>query len=452
MAPQPLVKIRINEVREYRSSGMGAFLRKRIGEHAYECTCSHWQKASDPVDRRSCFHLRHLLGGQYEDWRIQGAKDSGQVLKKTSQSTVTTAQAGSKRKTAPDDGDEDKEEEEKDKEEEEKDKDTITSNQAAANGKAKAISKRRKVNDKNDDDDEEEEKAKPAASTTTKSGRISRPSPARANLRDANFKPLLAHKWDLDSGIDVTGWHCSEKLDGVRAYWTGTRFQSREGNPFYAPYWFTKRLPKDITLDGELFTERGGFQDCVSIVRTQGDGKRWKFKVTFQVFDVPSKGHLPFEQRIAFAKDLLENKLRIKWVNVVQHTIVKNRNHVFEMLEEVTKSGGEGLMLRQPGSKYVSGRSKTLLKVKKFFDADAIVRGHAKGSGKNANVCGALECEMLDPDTRKPTGKMFKVGSGLTDQQRRTPPKIGAVIIYKYQELSNAGHPRFPTYVGERAD
>ena len=28
---------------------------------------------------------------------------------------------------------------------------------------------------------------------------------------------LLAHKWDNEQ--DVTGWHLSEKLDGVRAYW-----------------------------------------------------------------------------------------------------------------------------------------------------------------------------------------------------------------------------------------
>ena len=35
--------------------------------------------------------------------------------------------------------------------------------------------------------------------------------------------------------------------------------------------------------------------------------------------------------------------------------------------------GGEGLMLRQPGSKYVAGRSSTLLKVKTFHDAEAVV-------------------------------------------------------------------------------
>ena len=35
---------------------------------------------------------------------------------------------------------------------------------------------------------------------------------------------------------------------------------------------------------------------------------------------------------------------------------------------------------------------------------------------------------------------------------RDKPPKIGTVITYRFQELSNNGHPRFPSYVGERID
>ena len=50
-------------------------------------------------------------------------------------------------------------------------------------------------------------------------------------------------------------------------------------------------------------------------------------------------------------------------------------------------------------------------------------------------------CEMLDPQTKKPT-----------DAQRAKPPKIGVTIIYKYQELLASGNPRFPKFVGERAD
>ena len=43
---------------------------------------------------------------------------------------------------------------------------------------------------------------------------------------------------------------------------------------------------------------------------------------------------------------------------------------MFEELERVEKLGGEGVMIREPGSKYVGSRSKTLLKLKSFHDAE----------------------------------------------------------------------------------
>ena len=42
---------------------------------------------------------------------------------------------------------------------------------------------------------------------------------------------------------------------------------TRQGNLFYPPDWFIKEMPKDLALDGELFTKRDDFQNCVSIVR-----------------------------------------------------------------------------------------------------------------------------------------------------------------------------------------
>lgn len=94
---------------------------------------------------------------------------------------------------------------------------------------------------------------------------------------------------------------------------------------------------------------------------------------------------------------------------------------------------------------YETRRSSTLLKVKTFYDAEAIVIAHHAGSGKNANVTGAIECRMA-------CGKTFKIGTGFTDAQRRKPPKIGCIVVYKFQELSKAGHPRFPVFVGEAID
>ena len=61
------------------------------------------------------------------------------------------------------------------------------------------------------------------------------------------IKVLLAETYKEDS--DPTGWIMSEKLDGVRCFWTGTTMYSRNGNRFFFPKFFTKNWPKS-QLDG----------------------------------------------------------------------------------------------------------------------------------------------------------------------------------------------------------
>jgi DNA ligase-1 len=51
-----------------------------------------------------------------------------------------------------------------------------------------------------------------------------------------------------------------------------------------------------------------------------------------------------------------------------------------------------------------------------------------------------------------PNGTRFSVGTGLSDEERESPPVIGSVVTYRYQELSEDGVPRFPSYVGVRTD
>ncbi len=107
--------------------------------------------------------------------------------------------------------------------------------------------------------------------------------------------------------------------------------------------------------------------------------------------------------------------------------------------------GGEGLMLRQPGSMYVAGRSSTLLKIKSFRDAEAMVIGHQAGEGKHKGRLGALLVRLAD-------GTEFAIGTGLSDRERANPPAVGATVTFRYQELSDGGVPRFPSYVGVRID
>ena len=35
----------------------------------------------------------------------------------------------------------------------------------------------------------------------------------------------------------------SEKYDGVRSYWDGSNFRSKNGNIIKAPMWFKEKLP-----------------------------------------------------------------------------------------------------------------------------------------------------------------------------------------------------------------
>ncbi|WP_163997772.1 DNA ligase [Pyxidicoccus caerfyrddinensis] len=267
-------------------------------------------------------------------------------------------------------------------------------------------------------------------------------SPDAAETKEAKDKApplLLAHSWETD--VDLTDWWMSEKLDGVRAYWDGQRFWSRLGNEFFAPAWFTAGLP-DFPLDGELFGGRKRFQRTVSIVRRQDRSDDWK-ELFFVAFDAPSVD-APFEKRLEHCRKWMEDAkpAYAKWHT---HERCKGTPHLREELERVEGLGGEGLMLRKPGSSYEAGRSHTLLKVKSFKDDEARVVGHVAGAGRHKGRLGALEVELRN-------GKRFSVGTGLSDAEREAPPAIGTVITFRYQELSDDGVPRFPSYVGVRID
>ncbi|KAJ7472567.1 hypothetical protein FB451DRAFT_1339465 [Mycena latifolia] len=255
---------------------------------------------------------------------------------------------------------------------------------------------------------------------------------------------LLAKPWDVDDGPDPTGWWISEKLDGVRTFYDGKQLLSRLGNPFTPPTSFMQQFPKNITLDGELFAGRGKFSAAVSIVRTS-DSANWG-SIEFHVFDIPSMGSQPFESRMDKLQRLFgpRGKFKSKQIKIVAQEKAHSRDHVLQELKKVETLGGEGLMLRQP-QLYEGKRSSTLLKIKTFFDAEAKVECHLPGKGRHTGTVGSLACRME-------SGKTFNVGSGLTDADRRNPPYIGDIVVYRFQELTKDGVPRFPTFVGVSAD
>jgi DNA ligase-1 len=250
---------------------------------------------------------------------------------------------------------------------------------------------------------------------------------------------LLADDWDEDGDVNPKGKLQSEKFDGVRAKWIAKLriFISRAGNQFFAPEWFTKDLPNE-DLDGELFMGRGLFEKTSGIVRRKNGGEAWR-KIKYHVFDVPNM-NAAFDARIALVHVLIKDKT---YAVAVKHKVCRSKKKLLEELDALVEAGGEGFMLRDKTAHYEGFRSSTLLKVKKWYDAEAVVIGHQPGKGRNKGRMGALVCVMED-------GKEFEIGTGFTDAVRRNPPAVGVTITYKYRELTQRGVPRHSSYLRVR--
>ncbi|HCG7230011.1 TPA: DNA ligase [Vibrio parahaemolyticus] len=241
-------------------------------------------------------------------------------------------------------------------------------------------------------------------------------------------------------GIDVSEYWYSEKLDGIRAYWTGQHLVTRNGNRIYAPEWFTESLP-NYPLDGELWAGRGNFHIVQQTVldKTPIDSA-WR-EIDFMVFDMPySAGD--YRKRYYNIQDLVFD-IDEHHIKYVEHRAIQNEQHLFAQLDKISLSDGEGVMLRKVSSRYQAGRGSDLLKLKRYADTEAQVVGYKPGTGRLLGMMGA----ML---VRLPDGTEFYIGSGFTDEVRRHPPKIGSTITFRYNGFTQTGKPRFARFLRER--
>lgn len=328
---------------------------------------------------------------------------------------------------------------------------------------------------------------------------------------------MLAHAYDekLHKG-KVDGWWISEKFDGVRATWDGKHFVSRNGNEYTIPEFLKKQLKQIdkgcLPLDGELWFGYNTFTVCSGAARKDKiDDEVWK-NAKYLVFDIQDT-KLKFEERLNKFKTVL-SELKLPNVYAVKFKQFNPETmNIDEELKKVENKGGEGLMIRKPGSMYVYKRSKDMLKVKSWCFKEAEVVCYVRGTGRLKDMVGSL---LVKTDQLSEDGKIitFRVGTGLTDYQRysgkvdweskktvqehieknrkiyekehsvsedfikeknkliekykkessgnkfdklsefnkiyQTMPTIGSVITFKYKELNKNGVPSFPVYVGVR--
>lgn len=249
---------------------------------------------------------------------------------------------------------------------------------------------------------------------------------------------MLANVYRADVALD--DYWVSEKFDGVRGYWNGHALFTRGGERIHAPAWFVKDWPAS-PLDGELWAGRGRFQEAVSTVRQQTpDDAAWR-RMKFMVFDLPAQPG-DFNQRLPVLQALL-SRMNIAWVQAVNQSRVSDHETLQVMLDRIVAEGGEGLMLHRGASLYRAVRSNDLLKFKPYEDSDARVIAHLPGKGKYTGMTGALLVETAE-------GVRFRLGSGLTDEQRRQPPPVGSLLTYRFRGYHDSGIPRFAVFMRVR--
>jgi hypothetical protein len=290
-----------------------------------------------------------------------------------------------------------------------------------------------------------------------------------------------SHKWN-SSKHSLASRLLSEKLDGQRCFYDGgitrgmlksdipwancakdsryrippvaTGLWSRYGNVIHAPAWFLDLLPA-FPLDGELWTRRGGHQECRSIIsKLVPNLKDWR-KVHFVIFDSPAYESIFYDSEIDLPnykkvfKDILPwiaEQCLIKGVSnfsekgEVYETTLTNldssdiwnphvhllnqtklsdieseaREQYENALSEVLKLSGEGLVTRSANFEYLPERVHHCTKHKPYQDAEAIVKGYVTGreTDKGSKLLGLMGALIVEWE-----GKTFKV-SGFTNNER----------------------------------
>lgn len=283
------------------------------------------------------------------------------------------------------------------------------------------------------------------------------------------FSVALADKYEPKNVKWEDEWYVSRKLDGVRCIAVvdamgNTTFYSRTGKIFS-----TLRVVADgisalgITnrvFDGELcLVDEDGVEDFQGVMKQLNKKDHTIPNPSYKIFDCLSISE--FNTGASFSNLLTRyNHLRVLMsdntcpcLSVLGMEKIRDDDHFAEWTKRAEDYGWEGVMLRK-NTTYKGKRSKDLLKVKKFFDDEYVVKELEFGPFRY--IKDGAECEetMLSAVTIEHKGYEVRVGSGWTIDQRQHYYKhgeelLGSVITVQYFEETknqNGGISlRFPT-------
>ena len=294
----------------------------------------------------------------------------------------------------------------------------------------------------------------------------------------ADFAVTLACHLEGVKGVNpIDGtWYASRKCDGIRTVakitknngTTTVEFISRQGKPITtldnvkpALQWLVRDLDDGVYYaDGEgCIVDGNGDEDFQSILK-EIRRKDWTIaNPCYQLFDFVTEDEFlgktkskNFDERYAKMLQMIEGN-KFPTLKVL-HQEVLNSQADFDRWEKYVSAGNwEGFMLRK-NEEFKTGRIKTLLKVKKFLDAEYVVKDVEIAEMTTAEPgLGNVKYMGVKSLIIEHKGYRVNVGSGLTKEQRKEwyydPSKIiGKTVTVKYfeetQDQSGSYSLRFP--------
>jgi DNA ligase-1 len=273
------------------------------------------------------------------------------------------------------------------------------------------------------------------------------------------FKVALANSYDKQKGkvdFNEQTWFASQKLDGVRCLAMvdengKCNFYSRQGKTFDTLDNLRKEIESldlcNMVFDGEVcMVDENGVEDFQGIMkeikRKDHTIENPKYKIfdylMLEEFDDQESERNLSDRLTCFNMIYNFKGKHLNCIDLLEQWKVESEEHFQDLAERATKNNWEGLILRKD-CEYKGKRSNDLLKVKKFFDEEYVVKS-IETSIHRIIVDGLeVEEEMLSNVIIEHKGCEVGVGSGFDQTERRTyfnnPERIiGKTITVQYFE------------------
>lgn len=229
-----------------------------------------------------------------------------------------------------------------------------------------------------------------------------------------HYEPMLATLWPEPFSDD--GWLFEEKVDGFRTllYWDGSTvaLRSRTGRDVtnLYPELTAFAAPRPCVLDGEAVV-RGDdgiprfelMQQRTGVVSTAPASHPVEFVAFDALYDGEDLTGAPIEERRSRLSAIVGSF-------TVSDAIVGGGSEVWRRVEAL---GLEGMVAKQLGSPYLSGRrSATWRKTPRLVAIRAVVGGFTPGAGGRSATFGSLQVGLWRGDALQWVGA---VGTGFTD-------------------------------------